>query len=121
MRVTRITANLPVADIESAKSFYSDYLRLSTEEFNLSWVARYTAPETGAHVQLVTIDASAPEVPVISVHTADVRAPSRLNPAQPRAPRSNRMSPHPTATPCGRLARGVCPKDDTPPSAVRVC
>ena len=63
MRVTRITANLPVADIEPAKSFYSDYLRLSTEEFNLSWVARYTAPETGAHVQLVTIDASAPEVP----------------------------------------------------------
>lgn len=74
MRVTRITANLPVADIESAKSFYSDYLGLSTEEFNLGWVARYTAPETGAHVQLVTTDASAPEVPVISVHTADVEA-----------------------------------------------
>ncbi|MGY1602594.1 VOC family protein [Geodermatophilus sp. SYSU D00815] len=74
MRVARITANLRVADLESAKSFYTDYLGLGTEEFNLGWVARYTSPDTGAHVQLVTRDAAAPEDPVISVHTPDVDA-----------------------------------------------
>lgn len=72
MRSTRIMANLPVADIEAAKSFYTDYLGLSNEEFNMGWVARYTSPETGARVQLVTRDASAPVDSVISVHTADV-------------------------------------------------
>jgi uncharacterized glyoxalase superfamily protein PhnB len=37
-------------------------------------VARYTSPESGAHVQLVTRDATAPEDSVISVHTDDVDA-----------------------------------------------
>lgn len=72
MRAKRITANLRVADIDDAKSFYTDFLGLSTEEFNLGWVARYTAPETGAHVQLVTRDATAAEDSVISIHADDV-------------------------------------------------
>jgi predicted enzyme related to lactoylglutathione lyase len=72
MRATRITANLRVGDIDAAKSFYTDYLGLGTEEFNLGWVARYTSPDSGANVQLVTRDASAPEDSVISVHTNDV-------------------------------------------------
>lgn len=72
MRTRRITANLKVADVGTASSFYSDYLGLSTEEFNLGWVARYTSPDTGAHVQLVTHDATAAEDSVISVHTDDV-------------------------------------------------
>jgi predicted enzyme related to lactoylglutathione lyase len=72
MRATRIMANLRVVDIEATKSFYSDYLGLSTEEFNMGWVARYTSPDTRANVQLVTRDATAPEDPVISVHTDDV-------------------------------------------------
>ena len=72
MRATRITANLRVADVEATKSFYSDYLGLSTEEFNMGWVARYTSPDTGANVQLVTRDATAPEDSVISVHTDDI-------------------------------------------------
>jgi predicted enzyme related to lactoylglutathione lyase len=74
MRATRIIADLRVADLEAAKSFYTDYLSLSTEEFNLGWVARYTSPDTGAKVQLVTGDATAPEDSVISVHTDDVEA-----------------------------------------------
>ena len=74
MRATRITANLPVADLEEAQGFYTGFLGLSTEEFNLGWVARYTSPETGAHVQLVTRDAVAPEDSVISVHADDVDA-----------------------------------------------
>ena len=72
MRAKRIMTNLRVADIEAAKSFYAGYLGLSTEEFNMGWVARYTSPETGANVQLVTRDASAPEDSVISVLTDDL-------------------------------------------------
>ena len=57
----RITTNLPVTDIETAKGFYTDYLGLRTEEFNLGWVARFTDTDTGAHVQLVTGDLTSPE------------------------------------------------------------
>ena len=72
MRATRITANLRVADVEAAKCFYTDYLGLSTEQFNMGWVARYTSPDQKAFVQLVTRDATAPADSVISVHTDDV-------------------------------------------------
>ena len=41
MRVTGIVANLPVADIAAARDFYTEYLGLSIEGFNLGWVARY--------------------------------------------------------------------------------
>ena len=74
MRANGIMANLRVADIDAAKTFYTDFLGLRTEEFNMGWVARYTSPETGARVQLVTGDATAPEDSVISVHTDDVDA-----------------------------------------------
>jgi catechol 2,3-dioxygenase-like lactoylglutathione lyase family enzyme len=68
MRVTSITANLPVADIAAARDFYTDYLGLSVEGFNLGWVARYRSPDGEASVQLVTHDATAPEDSAISVH-----------------------------------------------------
>jgi catechol 2,3-dioxygenase-like lactoylglutathione lyase family enzyme len=74
VRVHRIIADLPVADVEAAKGFYTDYLGLRTEEFSMGWVARYTSPETGARLQLVTRDATAPENPVISVLVDDVDA-----------------------------------------------
>ncbi len=72
MRAIRIMANLRVPDVDAAKSFYTDYLGLSTEEFNMGWVARYTSPDTGANVQLVTRDATAPEDSVISAQADDV-------------------------------------------------
>jgi len=72
MRAIRIITNLHVADVEEAKDFYTDYLGLSTEEFNLGWVARCTSPQTGAEVQLVSGDATAPEDSVISVTTDDL-------------------------------------------------
>ena len=74
MRANGIMANLRVADIEAAKAFYTDFLGLSTEVFNMAWVARYASPETGARVQLVTRDATASEDSVVSVHTDDVDA-----------------------------------------------
>ena len=72
MRATRIIADLRVADLEAAKGFYTGYLGLSTEQFNLGWVARYASPDTGADLQLVSRDATATEDPVISVLTDDV-------------------------------------------------
>jgi catechol 2,3-dioxygenase-like lactoylglutathione lyase family enzyme len=72
MHAKRIVADLHVTDLEEARRFYTGYLGLGTEEFTLGWVARYTSPATGAHLQLVTRDASAPENPVVSVLTDDV-------------------------------------------------
>jgi catechol 2,3-dioxygenase-like lactoylglutathione lyase family enzyme len=73
MRVTGVVANLPVADITAARGFYTDFLGLSVEGFNLGWVAQYRSPAGDASVQLVTRDATAPYDSVISVHVgADV-------------------------------------------------
>lgn len=74
MRVTHIIADLHVPDLEAAEGFYTDYLGLSEEEFNLGWVARYTSPESGANLQLMTRDATAPMDPAISVKVDDVEA-----------------------------------------------
>lgn len=74
MRVTQIIADLQVTNLEVAKGFYTDYLGLTVEEFNLGWVASYTCPETGANLQLMTRDATAPKDPVISVKVDDVEA-----------------------------------------------
>ncbi len=82
MRVTQIIADLHVPDLDAARDFYTDYLGLTEEEFNLGWVARYTSPETGINLQLMTRDASAPEDPVISVKVDDVEA--ALSQAQAR-------------------------------------
>jgi predicted enzyme related to lactoylglutathione lyase len=72
MHTTRIFPNLRVADIEAAKGFYSDYLGLSNEEFNMGWVARYSALDAEVSVQLVTRDLTAAEDSVISVCTDDI-------------------------------------------------
>ena len=74
MRSIQITPNLQVADVAAAKAFYTGFLGLSTEEFSLGWVARFTSPDTGASVQLVTRDATAPEDSAMSVQTDDVDA-----------------------------------------------
>ena len=71
MRVTRLTTNLPVADIDEARGFYSDYLGLNVESLNLGWVARYVTPDGRSCVQLVTGDATSPEDSVLSVHVGD--------------------------------------------------
>ena len=74
MRVVEIIADLHVADVDAAREFYASYLGLTTEEFNLGWVARFSSPDTGANVQVVTRDAAAPEDPVISIKVDDVDA-----------------------------------------------
>nr|WP_296766181.1 VOC family protein [Rhodococcus sp. (in: high G+C Gram-positive bacteria)] len=72
MRVHRIVTNLAVGDIEESKSFYTDFLGLNNEEFNLGWVARYSDAEAATSVQLVTHDATSPDDSVISAMTEDV-------------------------------------------------
>jgi catechol 2,3-dioxygenase-like lactoylglutathione lyase family enzyme len=71
VRATEVIANLRVADIEAARTFYTDYLGLDTESFNLGWVAHFRSPESRACVQLVTKDATSPEDSVISVRVGD--------------------------------------------------
>ena len=74
VRATHIFANLSVPAIDEAKGFYTEFLGLSTEEFNMGWVARFSSPETGVSVQLVTKDATSPEDSHLSVATPDVDA-----------------------------------------------
>ena len=71
MHPTGITANLPVEDMDAARSFYMDYLGLSVEEMNLGWVARFTTPDGRVSVQVVTRDESAPVDSQLSVHVGD--------------------------------------------------
>jgi predicted enzyme related to lactoylglutathione lyase len=68
---TGIKANLSVPDIGEAREFYTDYLGLSVEEFDMGWVARFRSPDGQAVVQLVTRDATAPADSVISVNVGD--------------------------------------------------
>jgi catechol 2,3-dioxygenase-like lactoylglutathione lyase family enzyme len=74
MQATRIFPNISVPDVAAARGFYRDYLGLGTEEFNMGWVARYTAPGTKVSVQLTSGDSTAPHDSVISVATDDVDA-----------------------------------------------
>lgn len=71
MRVTGVTANLPVSDVEAARRFYSEYLGLGVEEMNLGWVARYRTEDGRGTVQVVTRDLTSPVDSVLSVHVGD--------------------------------------------------
>lgn len=72
MRVTAVIADLRVDDIASARDFYTGYLGLSAEGFDLGWVARFQSPDDDrVRVQLVTHDATAPEDPAVSVAVGD--------------------------------------------------
>jgi len=69
-----VIPDLQVAKLERTRSLYTEYLGLSTEEFNLGWVARYTSPETGARLQILASDAATLAVPVVSVKVEDIDA-----------------------------------------------
>lgn len=73
-QVRDLTANLPVADLDGVDDFYGDYLGLTDEGFNLGWAVHRSAPQSGAHVQLVSRDKTAPVDSAISVHVVDVEA-----------------------------------------------
>jgi len=74
VRVTAVYTNLRVDDIASAKIFYAEYLGMTVESIGMAWVSRFTAPDSGASIQLVTRDATAPEDSVASIRVDDVEA-----------------------------------------------
>lgn len=74
MTVSKFIADLPVDDIASARDFYAGFLGLTTTEFDLGWVARFTDPGSGECIQVMTRDRSAPVDPVASVKVPDVDA-----------------------------------------------
>ncbi len=74
MKVIRVTADLEVASLESASGFWADFLGLDAEDMGLDWVTRFVVPASDEHVQLVTRDATAPVVPVLTVKVDDVDA-----------------------------------------------
>ena len=74
MQVNRVIPDIAVDDLDTAREFYAGFLGLSDEEFNLGWVARFTSPETGASVQVLTEDETGQTNPVASVLVEDVDA-----------------------------------------------
>jgi len=74
MAVTQIMADLRVDDLDTARRFYVDELGMIEEPLGLDWVTRFIDPATGAAVQVLTRDASAPEDPVATVKVDDVDA-----------------------------------------------
>lgn len=74
MRVHKVIPNIAVDDVESARGFYAGFLGLSDKEFDLGWVARFSSPDHGASVQLVTGDRTAEIDSDLSVMTDDVDA-----------------------------------------------
>ncbi|MGZ1492178.1 VOC family protein [Brevibacterium sediminis] len=74
MKVNRVIPDIAVDDLDAAREFYAGFLGLSSEEFNLGWVARFTSPGTGASVQVLTDDETGQTNPVASVLVEDVDA-----------------------------------------------
>jgi hypothetical protein len=50
MRAARIIADRHMANVEAAKSFYTDHLGVSTVDFDMGRMARCTSPRTPARV-----------------------------------------------------------------------
>lgn len=74
MSVTRVVANLTVADTAAANQFYRDALGFDIAD-DFGWVGFLTSPEHAAvELHTVTRDATAPVDSVISVGVDDVDA-----------------------------------------------
>lgn len=72
MRVIRIISDVQVGSVDAAQDFWAGYLGLAEEGLGLDWVTRFVAPASGAHLQVVTRDATAPVVPTVSIAVDDV-------------------------------------------------
>lgn len=73
MRAEEVTINLRTDNVEQAREFFR-FLGLTEETMNQGWVARFNSPDSGACVQVVTRDATAPEDSVMTVKVDDVDA-----------------------------------------------
>ncbi|MGH3498768.1 MAG: VOC family protein [Nocardioidaceae bacterium] len=73
MKATEAITNLHTDDVERAREFFR-FLGLTEEPMNQGWVARFRSPTSGACVQVVTQDATAPEDSVMTIKVDDVEA-----------------------------------------------
>ncbi len=72
MTVRRIVPDLPAADLERAREFYTGILGLNVA-MDLGWVLTFTSPgNPTAQVTLLTRDQSAPVNPNVSIEVDDV-------------------------------------------------
>lgn len=73
MQAIEVITNLHTDDIERAWEFFG-FLGLTENGMNQGWVARFTSAASGASVQVVTRDATAPEDSVMTIKVDDVDA-----------------------------------------------
>ena len=73
MRAVEVITNLHTDDVERAREFFR-FLGLTEESMNQGWVARFGSADSGACVQVVTRDATAPEDSVMTIKVDDVDA-----------------------------------------------
>ena len=73
MQAIEVITNLHTDDVERAREFFG-FLGLTENGMNQGWVARFTSADSGASVQVVTRDATAPEDSVMTIKVDDVDA-----------------------------------------------
>lgn len=73
MKAIEVITNLHTADVERARDFFA-FLGLTEDGMNQGWVARFVSPDSGACVQVVTRDATAPEDSAMAIKVDDVDA-----------------------------------------------
>ncbi len=73
MKAMEVVTNLHTDDVEGAREFFR-FLGLTEDVMNQGWVARFASADSGACVQVVTRDATAPEDSVLTIKVDDVDA-----------------------------------------------
>jgi predicted enzyme related to lactoylglutathione lyase len=73
MRAVEAITNLHTNDVEGAREFFG-FLGLTEVGMDQGWVTRFVSADSGACVQVVTRDATAPEDSVMTLKVDDVDA-----------------------------------------------
>lgn len=73
MKTIEVITNLHTDDVDRAREFFG-FLGLTEDTMNQGWVARFSSPDSGACVQVVTRDATAPEDSVMTIKVDDADA-----------------------------------------------
>jgi predicted enzyme related to lactoylglutathione lyase len=71
MRAVEAITNLHTDDVDRAREFFA-FLGLTEIGMNQGWVVRFISADSGACVQVVTRDATAPEDSVMTIKVDDV-------------------------------------------------
>lgn len=71
MKAVEAIPNLHTDDVDRAREFFR-FLGFTEDGMDQGWVVRFTSPDSGACVQVVTRDATAPEDSVMTIKVDDV-------------------------------------------------